>query len=73
MLIDVISTDLQPPDDDAALLDAYSEAVVSVVDAIGPTVVGVRTKKTGGGRGEGAGSGVRAGGDRVADEPIVAK
>ena len=48
----------RPPDDDAALLDAYSEAVVSVVDAIGPTVVGVRTKRPGGGRGEGAGSGV---------------
>ena len=66
MLIDVVSTDsderqgpiARPPDDDAALLDAYSEAVVSVVDAVGPAVVGVRTKKTGGGRGEGAGSGV---------------
>ena len=57
MPIDVVST-AQPPHDDAALLDAYSEAVVSVVDAVGPTVVGVRTKRTGGGRGEGAGSGV---------------
>ena len=66
MSIDVVSTDsderqgriARPPDDDAALLDAYSEAVVSVVDAIGPAVVGVRTKRPGGGRGEGAGSGV---------------
>ena len=48
----------RPPDDDAAVLDAYSEAVVSVVDSVGPTVVGVRTKRPGGGRGEGAGSGV---------------
>jgi len=66
MLIDVVSTDSDerpgriapPPHDDAALLDAYSEAVVSVVDAVGPTVVGVRTRRAGGGRGEGAGSGV---------------
>jgi len=66
MPIDVVSTDsderqgriARPPDGDAGLLDAYSEAVVSVVDAVGPTVVGVRTKRTGGGRGEGAGSGV---------------
>jgi S1-C subfamily serine protease len=45
---------------DASLLDAYSEAVVSVVDAVGPSVVSVRTKKAAGsGRGaEGAGSGV---------------
>ena len=43
---------------DAALLDAYSQAVVSVVAAVGPTVVGVRTKRAGGRRGEGSGSGV---------------
>lgn len=46
------------PHDDAALLDAYSEAVVSVVDAVGPTVVGVRTRRADGRRGEGSGSGV---------------
>jgi S1-C subfamily serine protease len=66
MSIDVVSTDsderqgriAQPPADDAAVLDAYSEAVVSVVDAVGPAVVGVRIKRASGGRGEGAGSGV---------------
>jgi S1-C subfamily serine protease len=45
---------------DASLLDAYSEAVVSVVDAVGPSVVSVRTKRAPAGRRgpEGAGSGV---------------
>ena len=65
MLIDAVSADsderegriAQPPRDDAALLDAYSQAVVSVVDAVGPTVVGVRTRRAGGRRGEGSGSG----------------
>jgi S1-C subfamily serine protease len=47
-----------PPHDDAALLDAYSQAVVSVVDAVGPAVVGVRTRRADGRRGEGSGSGV---------------
>jgi S1-C subfamily serine protease len=47
------------PSDDATLLDAYSEAVVSVVDSIGPTVVSVRTSRgRGSGRGEDSGSGV---------------
>ncbi|HEY3100392.1 MAG TPA: trypsin-like peptidase domain-containing protein [Methylomirabilota bacterium] len=44
---------------DADLLDAYSEAVVSVVDSVGPSVVSVRTNARGGRRsGAGAGSGV---------------
>lgn len=45
---------------DAALLDAYSEVVVSVVDAVGPSVVSVRIKRGAAShRGtEGAGSGV---------------
>jgi S1-C subfamily serine protease len=44
---------------DADLLDAYSEAVVAVVDAVGPSVVSVRTNVRGGRRsGAGAGSGV---------------
>jgi S1-C subfamily serine protease len=44
---------------DERLLDAYSEAVVSVVEAVGPAVVGVRTKRAAGGAGaEGAGSGL---------------
>lgn len=43
--------------DDQELLDAYSHAVVSVVDAVGPSVVsiGVDTDQR---RGEGRGSGV---------------
>jgi S1-C subfamily serine protease len=51
-----------PPVDlrDANLLDAYSEAVVAVVDAVGPSVVSVRTKRAAPSRvgSEGAGSGV---------------
>src|SRR5947207_15367602 len=44
---------------DAGLLDAYSAAVVSVVDAVGPAVVSVRTNARAGLRGgAGAGSGV---------------
>jgi S1-C subfamily serine protease len=45
--------------DDGELLDAYSHAVVSVVDTVGPSVVsiGVRTRG-GGGETRGAGSGV---------------
>jgi len=66
MLIDVVATGsderdgriARPRADDAALLDAYSQAVVEVVESVGPAVVGVRTKRAGGGRGEGAGSGV---------------
>jgi S1-C subfamily serine protease len=47
------------PRTDADLLDAYSEAVVAVVDAVGPSVVSVRTNVRGGRRsGAGAGSGV---------------
>jgi S1-C subfamily serine protease len=44
-----------PPLDDQDLLDAYSHAVVSVVDAVGPSVVSIGIDK---GRGEGRGSGV---------------
>jgi S1-C subfamily serine protease len=46
------------PNDDATLLDAYSAAVVSVVDSVGPTVVGVRTSRGRGSPGDGSGSGV---------------
>src|SRR5499425_2815759 len=47
------------PHTDADLLDAYSEAVVSVVEAVGPSVVSIRTNVRGGRRGgAGAGSGV---------------
>jgi S1-C subfamily serine protease len=46
------------PNDDATLLDAYSAAVVSVVDSVGPTVVGVRTSRGRGSPGAGSGSGV---------------
>jgi len=52
----------RPPSEarhDGDLLDAYSEAVVSVVDAVGPSVVSVRTHAHSGRRaGAGAGSGV---------------
>ncbi len=48
----------QRSNDDATLLDAYSEAVVSVVDSVGPTIVSIRTRRGGDRRGEGSGSGV---------------
>jgi S1-C subfamily serine protease len=50
-----------PPDDDAHLLDAYSRAVVSVVDDVGPTVVSISTgsvNRQGMMEQQGAGSGV---------------
>jgi S1-C subfamily serine protease len=44
---------------DAALMDAYSNAVVDVVEAVSPAVVHVQVKSTRGGRsGQGSGSGV---------------
>jgi len=46
-----------PVADDAAVLDAYSRAVVSVVDAAGPAVVGVHLRGASDARG-GVGSGV---------------
>src|SRR5262249_137096 len=51
----------QPTADDVELLDAYSRAVVSVVEAVGPAVVSVVVERKGSdGRGGpgGAGSGV---------------
>jgi S1-C subfamily serine protease len=49
----------EPVATDADLLDAYSEAVVSVVETVGPSVVSIRTNTRAGRRGgAGAGSGV---------------
>jgi S1-C subfamily serine protease len=42
---------------DSELLDAYSRAVIAVVDAIGPAVVSIAVNRGRGQRGEGAGSG----------------
>lgn len=45
--------------DDTALMDAYSNAVVDVVDAVSPAVVHVQVRSSRGGRtGQGSGSGV---------------
>ncbi|HKA13831.1 MAG TPA: trypsin-like peptidase domain-containing protein [Myxococcota bacterium] len=45
-----------PPARDAQLLDAYSQAVVDVVDAVGPAVIGVRSgRRSDEGRAPGAG------------------
>jgi S1-C subfamily serine protease len=47
--------------DDSGLFDAYSQAVISVTDRVGPAVVRVETRHAGrsdGGRGGGSGSGV---------------
>jgi S1-C subfamily serine protease len=45
-------------DGDAELLDAYSKAVVEVVEAVGPAVIGVRSgPRAGDGRATGGGSG----------------
>jgi len=43
------------PADDSRLLDAYSEAVVSVVDRVGPAVVGIAARNRRGQRGGGSG------------------
>ena len=44
--------------EDSRLLDAYSQAVVAVVEAVGPAVVGVRSAHGGGRQAQGAGSGI---------------
>ena len=46
------------PTEDRALLDAYSRAVIDVVDRVGPAVVRLDVKAKDGGRGGGTGSGV---------------
>ena len=46
------------PATDAPLLDAYSDAVSSVVDAVGPSVVRIDVRRGGGGARAGSGSGV---------------
>ncbi len=45
------------PAEDARLLDAYSRAVVDVVDRVGPSVVSIRARSRSRRGGEGAGSG----------------
>jgi S1-C subfamily serine protease len=50
-----------PPRDDGELLDAYSKAVIGVVDRVGPAVVSIAaaaTARRGRGSGVGSGSGV---------------
>jgi S1-C subfamily serine protease len=52
---------VEAPDSDEELLDAYSRAVVGVVEKVGPAVVSISIKTRRGGQnasGEGAGSGV---------------
>src|SRR5262249_34285271 len=46
------------PPDDQALLDAYSRAVIDVVDRVGPTVVRLDVEANGSRRHAGSGSGV---------------
>ncbi|MEA2937671.1 MAG: hypothetical protein QOC56_1175, partial [Alphaproteobacteria bacterium] len=60
MLDDVapIIDDSPVPADDQALLDAYSRAVVDVVDRVGPAVVRLDVKASGDRRHGGTGSGV---------------
>lgn len=52
-----------PPADDRTLLDAYSRALTSVVDRVGPAVVRVERIVEGNDRGGGVGSGVVIAGD----------
>ena len=49
---------LEAAPDDAELLDAYSRAVVGVVERVGPTVVSIAVSTRAGGPREGSGSGV---------------
>ncbi|MBN9487853.1 MAG: trypsin-like peptidase domain-containing protein [Alphaproteobacteria bacterium] len=59
--------DARPPDarplDDSSLLDAYSRAVIAVVDRVGPAVVRVERVSDDGKPGGGTGSGVVIAGD----------
>lgn len=51
-------TTTSEPDVDAAAMDAYSRAVIRVVDDVGPAVVSLEVKRKGWRRGGGEGSGV---------------
>jgi S1-C subfamily serine protease len=53
-----LPTSVDAPPQDAELLDAYSRAVVAVVDRVGPAVVSLAVSARSAGRREGAGSGV---------------
>ena len=44
-----------PPPDDAGLLDAYSQAVIRVVESVGPAVIGVSGSAADGRSGSGSG------------------
>src|SRR5262245_32912208 len=59
---DETASSLETPEADEELLDAYSRAVVGVVDKVGPAVVSIRVKtrraRSAPSAGEGAGSGV---------------
>src|SRR5260370_14548715 len=54
------------PTEDRALLDAYSRAVIDVVDRVGPAVVRIDVKAKNGRTGGGTGSGVSAAPDGLA-------
>jgi S1-C subfamily serine protease len=54
---DAVPTAPVVPDAEAAILDAYSDAVIAVADRVGPAVVRVETRKPGA-KGGGVGSGV---------------
>ena len=55
----LVSADIPaPPADDAALLDAYSRAVIGVVEAVSPAVVRLDVRSAERGRQGGSGSGV---------------
>ena len=56
---DLAASPAIPPDDEA-LLDAYSRAVIDVVDRVGPAVVRLDVKASGDRRHGGTGSGVIA-------------
>jgi S1-C subfamily serine protease len=61
-MLDTSDLDLPSPPpvavEDQALLDAYSRAVIDVVDRVGPAVVRLDVKTSGGKRHDGTGSGV---------------
>jgi S1-C subfamily serine protease len=61
------------PDDDGALLDAYSRSVIGVVDRIGPAVASLQLRQRGRPAGEGSGFAVAPDGYLLTNSHVVSR